>query len=164
MNKLKRMVCFLLMIGMVSSVGLLTGCSSKEPEARKVLENYLSFIKDGDHTSAYQLVSDFDKKNITEEMFNEWRSSAEKVVRKKSFSIGRECDRWKNYEYMGTRFKDAYGFDVDCEQEYLAAGAETTDYDKDSFKIMVVEENGSYKIVLLIVDLKERSESYKKMI
>jgi hypothetical protein len=164
MNKLKKIICFILMISMVYSLGMLTGCSSNEPKARETLENYLSFIKDENHTAAYQLISNFDKNTVTEEVFNEWRSSVEKIVKKKSFNIGIKFDRFQNYEYMGTRFKDVYGFDVKCEQEYLVEGAKTTDYDMDNFKIMVVEEDGSYKIALMIVDLKEKVDSYKKMV
>ena len=49
------------------------------------------------------------------------------------------ADRFKNYEYMGTRFGDAYGFEVGWEQESLVPDAQKTDYDEDNFLIMMAE-------------------------
>jgi hypothetical protein len=143
--------------------GVFTGCSN-EPEARGTLEDYLSYIKDRNYLKAYELVSDFDKNVITEDLFIEWRSCVDKIIKKNAFSISKGSDRFKNYDYMGTQFKDAYGFDVKFEQEYLLKGAETTDYDMDNFKIMVAEENGNYKVLLLIIDLQEKIEYYNKLL
>jgi len=91
------------------------------------------------HTDAFQLVSDFDKQTLTEADFAAWRTSTEGVVDKKSFIIIRMADRFKNYEYMGTRFNDAYGFEVGWEQESLVPDAQKTDYDEDNFLIMMAE-------------------------
>jgi len=161
MKKNRKIIGLILLICIAVWVFILFIGKSNEPEAREALENYLSAVKDGNHAAAYRLVSDFDKKSITEEEFVEWRKSVDKIVQKKSFTIAKKTDRFKNYEYMGTLFEDAYGFDAGWEQEYIA-GTETTDYDKDNFKIMVVKEKGTYKIALFLTDLKERTDKYKK--
>jgi hypothetical protein len=63
---------------------------------------------------------------------------------------------------MGTLFKVAYGFDVTWEQKEIVTGTQTTDYDNNSFKIMVLEENNNFKIALLFDDLNKVVEKYKK--
>lgn len=154
MKKSIKIIVIILLACIAVSVFMLFIGKYNEAEARKALDNYLTAVKNGNHVGAYQLLSDFDKQNITEELFVDWRESVDKIVQKKSFVIEKKTDRFKNYEYMGTIFEDAYGFDVGWEQEYITTGAETTDYDKDNFKIMVVKEKGSFKIALLLTELK----------
>jgi hypothetical protein len=161
MKSYRKAVGCLVIISVFLTMILLTGCASKEPEARKALADFLSYIQAGNTGEAFKLVSDFDKKSISEELFTEWRTSAARIVQKQSFSIGKEYDRFKNYEYMGIRFQEAYGFDAAWKQQYLVDGAQTTDYDQDSFKIMVVQENGSFKMALLLTNLQERTDYYK---
>jgi hypothetical protein len=50
---------------------------------------------------------------------------------------------------------------VVCDQEILKENIETSDYDQKSFKIMVIEENGTFKVALFLEDLIERVDKYK---
>lgn len=163
MNK-KKIGLFILAGVIIIIIVLIFQFRTDEPKARKALENYLTSIQEGDLTGAYQLVSDIDKNSISEDIFNEWRTSVDQVVQKNSYRIEKSSDRFRNYEYMGTTFKDAYGFNVIWDQEYMISDAKTSDYDQDEFQIMVVEEDGSYKIALLITDIKERTDKYIEML
>lgn len=145
-------------------VSVMTGCSSQEPEARKTLDDYLSCIQGNDCANAYGLISDFDKKHISESTFCQWRSVVDRIAEKESFEIDEKTDKLGAYEYMGTQFKSAYGFSVKWEQTYLVSGIETKDYDQDEFMIMVVEENNEFKIALLILDLDANIEKYMALL
>jgi len=148
----------------VLTVVLLAGCNSNASLAKEALSNYLTKIGSSDYSGAYNMLSDFDKKYISEDDFDKWRKSVDKVLKKNSFTIGKKYDRFKDYDYYGTTFKDSYGFDVEWNQEYIIEGVEPIDYDKANFKIMVVLENESYKIALFVEDLNERSDYYESLI
>lgn len=151
-----------LVLEMVLMSLVLSSCGSGRAEAEQALAAYLTHIQNGQVAQAYQLVSDYDKKTLSEADFTAWRQSVADVVEKKSFHIKRQADRFKNYEYMGTPFGDAYGFEAGWEQERLVSGAQMTDYDEDTFLIMMVEENGSYKVLLLLADVRERTGVYRR--
>jgi hypothetical protein len=151
------------LLSLVLVFGILAGCSTHEPEAKQALSSFLTAIQGGDHAAAYALIADTDKKIITADMFAAWRSSADALLKKSTFTIKGNPDRFKGYEYKGTRFPDAYGFNVAWDQEPLVASASPTDYDQDEFMIMIVEENGSYKAFLMIEDLGDRTASYQNM-
>lgn len=160
MKRNRTIPCLLLILGMVLTALSLSGCGSNQSAAEKALAGYLENIQNKHHSEAYMLVSDFDKKHITEATFSEWRSSVDGLVEKKSFQISKRADRFRDYEYLGTRFKDAYGFEVVWDQERLVSGVDTTDYDEDTFLIMMVEESGSFKVFLMIPNLPDRTAQY----
>ena len=160
MKKLYKTSMVLLLLIFSLAISLLPGCSSQEPAAREILADYLGYIQSRNYAEAYRLLSDFDKQHIPEDEFIDWRSAVDQISEKKSFDTDKNVDRLKNFEYMGTRFSDAYGFDVHWEQVLLQTDIELTDYDQDTFKIMVVKENDELKIALLILNIGERISHY----
>lgn len=160
-NKIKFIVFALLILVIGFLIINNINNNNKEKEARKVLNEYLTSVNEGDYSSAYRLISDMDKKNISEELFKDWRETVGSIVKCKSFDIEKKCDNMKNYDYLGIVYDNAFGYNVLCEQEILKENIETSDYDQKSFKIMVIQENGTFKVALFLEDLIERVDKYK---
>ena len=88
----------------------LTSCKPSETDAREVLSTYLAALNEGSCEAAYDLLSDFDKTNITLDEFTAWRKVIAEIQKVNSSSIGTKVDSFKNNEYKGAQYKKAYGY------------------------------------------------------
>ncbi len=158
---MKKLISFILAFVFLFS---LTACNAGVSDAQECLKSYTNALIGGDYASAYTMLSAFDKGNITEDQFIQWQTMASKMVKVESFEIDRKTDRFKNYEYMGAKFKKAYGFRVLRVQKELLPEAKTNGYDSGEYRIMVVEEDGAFRVALLITQLEETLQSYKRQL
>ena len=140
---------------------ILAGCSSRKHEASQVMEDYLNYIVSGEYTQAYELISDFDKGNISEETFIKWQECVGQIISIESFTIDKSVDVFKDYKYLGTQFGTAYGLKVDRVQTEIISDVELNAYDKDSYRIMVVKQDDEYKVLLLLSSLDETVAVYE---
>ena len=144
----------------VALLVLLTGCGGPARDARLALEQYLTAVKDGRAADAYEMISEYDKRNITLEQFTAWREAADGLGRIESFSIARGPDTFRDYVYESARFSVAYGFRVSLVRPAVP-DVELTDYDAPSFRIMVGDEGDGPRVVLLLTDLEARTARYR---
>lgn len=157
--KIKKLCCFI--IGLCLLAGVLSGCGQAKKEAKKVMEDYLNHIISAEYSEAYALLSDFDRKNISEEDFIRWREQVAQTIKIEGFSIDGKIDTFKNYKYLGTEFGTVYGLKIDRKQDVLIPGIEQlTAYDKDTFRIMVQEGDNGGRVLLLITGLDETIAEY----
>ena len=147
--------CFLL---------LFAGCSGGTADSKKVLDEYIKNIQDGDYESAYSMLTGFDQGNISKDLFVEWQSTAAKLSTIESYEVDKKVDKFKNYEYMGAKFKKAYGFRVLCKRKTLVQEAKTEGYDTEDFRIMVADDNGSLKVALLLTKLEDTVKNYQRQL
>ena len=158
---MKKLLAVLVITSMLLA---LSACGSGSDKAKTALEGYLQSIVDRDYEAAYEYLSDFDKDNISKEIFIQWRTDAAKVQSIKSFTISSKADRFKNYKYLGTAFGDAFGFEVGQDLEKTIAGIDLEGYDSDSYHILMVSDNEEWKVALLLTDLDEQVKSISKLI
>lgn len=134
---------------------LLSGCSGVSKEVPQALSVYLTHIDAGEYKEAYALISDFDKGNISEELFVKWQEQVAKIAKSTGFTIDGKIDVFKDYKYLGTEFGTAYGLKVDRKQEILIPQIELTGYDAATFRIMVAQQKDGYRVLLLLTNLNE---------
>jgi hypothetical protein len=160
--------CFMkkiISLGMVFClVFLFAGCSGGTSDSKKVLEEYVKSIQDSDYESAYSMLTGFDQGNISKELFTEWQSTAAKLSKLESFEIDKTVDKFKNYEYMGAKYKKAYGFRVLCKRKTLVPDAKTEGYDSEDYRIMVADDKGELKVALLLTKLEDTVKNYKRQL
>lgn len=158
---MKKLFIFLLVVSIVLS---LTGCGSDKDDAKAALESYVQSIADGDYEAAYEMLSDFDKDNISKELFADWCTAVLKVQKIRDFSISTKADKFKNYEYMSYKFGRAYGFEVSQTLDRLIPDIEMTGYESDTYKILVSSNGGKQQIVLLITRMEENLDRLNRML
>ena len=160
-----KKLCSILLSAIILSLALLcTGCGANPDEAKTTLENYLAYIRNGEYESAYSLLSDFDKGNISKELFTEWRTAVTKLADIGKSSISPKIDRFKNFEYLGTTYQKAFGFEVTCSLKKKNENIKLENYDQETYKIMVVQEKGGYRVALLVTNLADVVSQYKDQI
>jgi hypothetical protein len=142
-------------------LGLLTGCGGVSKEVPQVLGDYLTHIDAGEYKEAYALISDFDKGNISEELFMKWQEQVAKIAKSTGFTIDGNIDVFKDYKYLGTAFGNTFGLKVDRKQEKLIPQIERSGYDGDTFRIMVVQQKDGYRVLLLLTNLSETVAAYE---
>jgi hypothetical protein len=129
-------------------------------EAKRALTDYLNHISDGQYEEAYEMLSDFDKGNVSEASFVKWQQQVARISKVERFAIDNKVDTFKNYKYLGTEFGTVYGLKVDREQKTRISGIELVGYDKDSFRIMVQAQQGGFKVLLLLTQLDDTIAAY----
>ena len=134
---------------------LLSGCSGVNKEVPQALSDYLAHIDAGEYKEAYALISDFDKGNISEELFVKWQEQVARIAKSTGFTIDGKIDVFKDYKYLGTEFGTAYGLKVDRKQEMLIPQIELTGYDAATFRIMVAQQKDGCRVLLLLTNLSE---------
>ncbi len=141
--------------------GVFTGCGNEKAEASATLETYLNHIRDWEYDMAYELLSDFDKGNITRETFIKWRELVAQIIQIESFSIDSKVDTFKNYKYLGSELGTSYGLKVSRKQKTLLPDIPLGTYDETDFRIMVSTKDGSNRILLLLTDLDQTVATYE---
>lgn len=139
----------------------LTSCKPGETDAREVLGTYLAALNEGSYEAAYDLLSDFDKTNITVDEFTAWRKIIAEIQTVSSSSIGTKVDSFKNYEYKGAQYKKAYGYLV-TQQTEKAWEIDIEGYDAEEYHIMVGLDENEWKIALLVIDLPSVTAQYQR--
>lgn len=161
MKKLISAVLVICIFSMISGCGF----GSNDTDARAVLNNYLEDISNNKYEEAYELLSKYDKDNISKDLFLEWREAVGKITKFNSFSISDKVDKFGKMEVYGVTYTKSFGFEVKMEIDKLVDQADLEDmYEKDIYKQMVVYENGEWKIGLFYNDLESRTEKYNKLI
>ncbi|MBP7176949.1 MAG: hypothetical protein KBA53_12145 [Thermoclostridium sp.] len=139
----------------------LTSCKPGETDAREVLDTYLAALNEGSYEAAYDLLSNFDKTNITLDEFTEWRKVIAEIQKVNSSSVGTKVDFFKNYEYKGAQYKKAYGYLV-TQQLEKAWDIEIGGYNAEEYHIMVGFDENEWKIALLVIDLPSVTAQYQR--
>lgn len=148
-----KIVSFLLAV--LLAVCALAGCSQAKKEAVRVMQDYTDHIIRGEYAQAYELLSDFDKGNISRESFVKWREQTARFIEIRSSAIDSKIDTFKDYKYLGTDFGTVYGLKVNRVQTALIPGVEMSSYDKDTYRIMVQMQKDGAKVLLLLTNLYE---------
>ncbi len=156
----KLLILFILL----SLLLALSGCQSDADGAKAALEGYVQSIADGDYEAAYEMLSDFDRDNISKELFINWHTAVSKVQKTRSFRISKKVDTFKNYEYMGFKFGKAYGLEVSRELDKLISDIEMTGYEADTFKILVSSNKEEYRIILLLTNMESNLEQLNRVL
>lgn len=156
---MKKLLIPFILLSLILS---LSGCSSDKDDAKAVLESYVQNIADSNYEAAYELLSDFDKDNISKELFVNWQTAVSKVQKIENFSISKKTDKFKNYEYMGYKFGKAYGLEVNQTLDKLIPDIKWTGYESDSYKILVSSNDGEYRIILLVTKMEANLEQLNK--
>jgi len=149
---------------LISLVFTMSGCSSDTDNAKAALESYVQNIADGDYEAAYELLSDFDKDNISKELFVNWHTAVSKVQKIQTFSISKKVDKFKNYEYMGYKFGKAYGLEVNQTLDKVMPDIKWTGYESDTYKILVSSNDGEHRIILLITKMEANLDQLNKVL
>jgi len=128
-------------------------------QAKIVLKDYLTFIKEKKFNSAFTCVSDFDKRDITEEDFCEWQNLISEFYVLQKFDL----DVSKTYEGVVVE-----GCLFEMVEEIFVVTKESTifirDIDKSEVVKIVVLEEGQWKIFLGLKDLKLLIKTLKLML
>ncbi|MDP4091394.1 MAG: hypothetical protein Q8930_19285 [Bacillota bacterium] len=153
---MKKFLAFIVILCIAAAA---LGCGNRDVEdGRKVLNAYLSSVKDGKYEEAYGLLCRQDKKKISREAFNSWFDAVAKIQEVKSFKITSRADVFKNMTVYDDKYTKALGFAVTQELDKKIAGVEVTPYGEEEYKIMVVFENGEWKIFTGYEDLKANTD------
>ncbi len=155
----KKFIGILIILCLIA--GAFTGCGKEKAEAAGTLEPYLNHIRDGEYDKAYELLSDFDKGNITRDTFVKWRELVAQIIQIESFSIDSKVDTFKNYKYMGAELGMAYGLKVNRKQKALLPDIPLGTYDETDFRIMVSTKDGNSRVLLLLTNLDETVAAYE---
>lgn len=158
---MKKLITSLIITSMLFTI---SACSGGSNEAKSTLESYLQSINDKDYEAAYGYLCDFDKENISKEVFINWRTAAAKIQTTKSFTISDKVDKFKNYKYLGTTLGNAFGFEVKQELEKSITDIDLKGYDADTYHIMLVSDEKEWKVALLLTDLEEQVKKISKLI
>lgn len=160
-----KKICYVVfMVLVLGQVLLFAGCSSGTDGAKTALEAYLTDVKNGEYDGAYELLCEFDKGNISKELFTEWRTLVAKMAEIGESEVNSKIDKFKDFEYLGTVYKRAFGFEVECKYTDKIKDVKLQGYDKSPYKIMVVKEGEEYKVALLLTNLDDLVQKYKDQI
>ncbi len=159
---MKRLIASLLVA--LFSISLLAGCAPDKSGGVKVAETYLNHLIAGEYEAAYGLLSDYDKQNIDEETYLKWKELVAKIIKIKSATVDENVDRFPGYKYQGTEIGYALGLKILREQEVLVPGIELDGYNTGNYRQMVVQENGQWKMLLLLTDLDETVAAYEALL
>jgi hypothetical protein len=159
---MKRWIAVILLV--VLSVSLFTACSPDKSGGIKVAETYLNHLINGEYEAAYDLLSDYDKANISKETYLKWKDQVAQIIKIKSATVDSQVDRFNNYKYQGTVIGYALGLKIKRVQDVLIPDIELDGYNKDSYRQMVVYENKQWKMLLLLTKLDETVAGYQALL
>jgi hypothetical protein len=161
-NTKKMLIIILILVIASGVIGAITCLKIyNKNEAKDLLTEYLNVLLKKDYDRAYSYLSQEDKKLISKELFVKWRETVKVGVKFTGFKINDNIDSFENYPYYGKTYEIVYGIKVNTKQNILINGFKTTDYDKDSFKIMIGKDKSGFKIMLYIEDLAARIKAYQ---
>lgn len=161
---MKNLTKILLTALLCASFLLLTACAPAKKEGIALAETYLQHLISQEYDAAYALISDFDKENIDQATYVEWRQLVAQIIRIKSAQVDSSVDRFKDYAYQGTTIGYALGLKISRDQEILIPDIELDGYNTANYREMVVYENGQWKMLLLLTDLKEKVAQYRALL
>lgn len=156
---MKKLLVLLILLSLVLSM---SGCGADADDAKAALDSYVQNIADGDYEAAYELISDFDKDNISKELFVKWCTAVSKVQTIQSFSIENKVDTFKDYEYLGYKFGKAYGLEVKQSLNKLIPDIKLTGYESDAYKILVSSGKEEHRIILLLTKMEANLDQLSK--
>ncbi len=121
---------------------------SYDENARKVLIEYMITVSEFKYETAYNLLTDLNKANITFEKFKEWQDAVSKL-----YSLGGfKTKVFKSYKdhWLGTKKYDkAIEFEIDASEKDIKTGTVTDSH----FTKVVVQEKNLWKVYLEYTDL-----------
>lgn len=158
---MKKALIFILILSLCT---IFSGCSGGEADARQVLEKYTQSLQQGDYETAYSLLTSYDQGNISKELFVEWQSTVSKILSIERIDIDKKVDKFKNYEYMGAKFKKTFGYRVKSVHHKKIPDVKTEGYDSEDYRIMVANEEDSLRVALLLTKLEETIKTYNKQL
>lgn len=135
---------------------LLTGCGAPSGNPEEVINKYYQNVKDGNFETAYDIMTEQNKKNISKEDFNLFQQLNNEIQRFKDFKIEKVNDL-KDKELDGTIYVYAVEFNVtEIVEDYYDDKKEKS----NSYKAFVVGDNGVWRIYKDLDIKKEISANY----
>lgn len=156
---MKRWIAVITLLAL--SLSLFTGCSPDKSGGIQVAETYLNNLINGKYEAAYDQLSDYDKGNIGKDTYLKWKQQVAQIIKIKSATVDSNVDRFNNYKYQGTTIGYALGLKISRVQDVLIQGIELDGYNTDTYRQMVVYENGKWKMLLLLTKLDETVAAYQ---
>ena len=139
MNRLRQ---FLLLSLIFLSFILLTACGVPSGDPKEVLNKYYENVKNGNFESAYEVLAEQNKKNISKEDFILYEQLNNEIMRLKNFKIEKVRDL-KEIKLGGTPYKYATEFNVtEIIEDYYDDKKEKS----NNFTVFVVDDNGTWKV------------------
>jgi hypothetical protein len=155
---------FALFLIVLISISLLTGCAPDTKGGIEAAQTYTNHLIAGEYEAAYDLLSDYDKTNIDKDTYLKWTEQVARIVKIKSATVDASVDRFPNYKYQGTQIGYALGLKIAREQEVLIPDIDLDGYNTANYRQMVVNENGKWKMLLLLTDLDETVAGYAALL
>jgi hypothetical protein len=146
------------------SAALFSGCSPDKNGGIECAQTYLQHLVKGEYEAAYDMLSDYDKGNIDKDTYLKWKNEVAQIISIKSATVDPKVDRFANYKYQGTVIGYALGLKISRVQDTLIPDIELDGYNTESYRQMVVYENGKWKMLLLLTDLGETVAGYQALL
>ncbi len=143
------------------AAAVLSACAPAASGGITCAETYLQPLIDGNYQEAYAMLSDYDKQNISEDLYLRWREAVAKVITIKSAEVNKSVDKFPDYKYQGTEIGYALGLKISREQETKLSGIELDGYNQPNYRQMVVYENEQWKMLLLLSELEVTVAGYE---
>ena len=120
-----------------------TESDAAEKEARAALNSYFRMISECDYPGAYRLLSNYDKRHISQESFIKWRKSVSRLYPMRGFKITGGLPA-VTVTFSDDRALRARRFSIAVTEENISE----EETQSGSVEKLVVNENGSWKIFL----------------
>ena len=159
---MKRWIAVILALAL--ALPLFAGCAPGADEGIKCAETYLNHLISGEYEAAYDMLSDYDKGNISKETYLKWKQCVAQIIKIKSATVEKQVDRFPDYKYQGTTIGYALGLKINRQQDVLVSGIELDGYNTEFYRQMVVYENKQWKMLLLLTKLDETVASYEALL
>jgi hypothetical protein len=140
------------------------GCSPAKSGGIACAEAYLGHLIAKDYAAAYELLSDFDKQNISRETYLRWKESVAQIIDIESATVDRKVDTFSSYKYQGTSFGLVLGLKISRQQKVLKPDIELDGYNTPDYRQMVVYENKEWRMLLLLTKLDETVAAYEAIL
>ncbi len=161
--KRRTIILLVLVLALTASIPV-SGCAPAKSGGIELAETYLNDLISGDYEAAYELLSDYDKGNISQETYLEWKKQVARIIKINSAAVDSKVDRFKDYTYQGTKIGYALGLKIARGQEVLIPDIELDSYNQETYRQMVVYENGQWKMLLLLTDLENQVAAYQALL
>jgi hypothetical protein len=154
----------LLLLACLTAGSLFAGCSPASSGGIQCAETYLDHLIKGEYAEAYNLLSDYDKQNISQDTYLRWRQAVAQIITIEEASVSSGVDKFPNYKYQGTTFGYVLGLKISRQQKVLKTGIELDGYNQPDYRQMVVFENDQWRMLLLITNLDETVAAYEALL
>jgi hypothetical protein len=127
--------------------------------AQVVMERFMENTVNDRYEESYNDICKYDKNNISKEVYIEWCKLVSKIRKIESYTCTKNSSL-KNREVVGVQYEKVVGFEITMTQKKLISSIEMG----DSFKRMVVFEDGEWKVLLGYQNLQASIDKYTDLV